>query len=680
MDLLAIAVADPTVLPLWAAFLFAVGMYPVGMFFGCNSCCSPCSQCVSGSLPETITVEISGFVDELVPFGIARVAPTITASVVSSMGSGAILDVTLRKVESQDSTGCDAPWWEVSEVTVVDGGQGYQEGQDYLSFQVSEGDTEGSSASAEITLEQLPPEATLAINSPSGSGAELSPPVFASGYWPGTYYIESVAVEDAGDGYTHLDEIEITLTNGEPYGSTALLSLITANTEPTVTVSGGSGSGAVLNATLSAGTSSNGSPIWSVASIAIQSAGSGYDVLDALSVTVDDGDPRSGGCTAYVWSVDGNGGITSVYIFDGGQYFKGGPVTGVSVVSGGDYLGQSNGKIASVTVTDGGFYWREDASLPPCRYTPAACCADYWNGKSFVLKRTGGCSYLHIVCGTGCGQAVTAEYRGPSLPPVVSIGNQVLWYEPGGPVLGPPGFVSECVRELEGTSLIEDCSDFSFTATNESGVTAVVTAGGGYDAEDQSDNDTGRCFTCCYGEEDPPEEIEVEVSDGYAIGPYSFPDNRPIGFFAPQYAGTFGMGTTSFAGYADPDLPLPIVVLRRGKPSGSLAYYSDRCNATWSGTLSVPGLGPDAYDIYVGIHACRDPFYSGCDECGKCQTRSSVRVPYGQGSQGFVSSAPCLHCLDTPMCGPAQGEYIANRNVFDDPPLFIPGGVKVRVL
>lgn len=594
MDVIALIAAEPTLLPLWAVLVFAAGMYPVGMLFSCTPCCSPCSQCVSGSLPETITVEISGFVDELVPFGIARVAPTITASVVSATGSGAILDVTLTKLERQGSGGCDESWWQVSEITVVDGGQGYQEGEDYISLQVSEGDTEWSAGSAEITLEKPPPEATLAINSLSGSGA-------------------------------------------------------------------------VLNATLSAGTSSNGSPIWSVASIAIQSAGSGYAFLDALSVTVDDGDPRSGGCTAYVWSVDGNGGITSVYIFDGGQYF-----------------GASTGKIASVRVTDGGFYFRGDASLPPCRYSTAACCADYWNGKSFVLKRTGGCHYLHVVCGTGCGQAVTVEYRGPSLPPVVGIGNQVLWYEPGGPVLGPPGFISECVRSLEGTSLIEDCSDFSFTATDESGVTAIVTAGGEYDAEDQSDNDTGRCFVCCYGEDDPPEEIEVEVSDGYAIGPpppLGTPDQRPFGFFAPQYAGTFGMGTTSdFAGYADPDLPLPIVVLRRGKPSGALVSYSDRCNATWAGKLSVPGLGPDAYDIYVGISACRDPFYSDCDECGKCQTRSSVRVPYGQGSQGFVRSAPCLHCLDTPMCGPAQGEYIANRNVFDGPPLFIPGGVKVRVL
>jgi hypothetical protein len=676
MDLLAAIAADPTLLPLWAVMLFAAGMYPVGMMFGCSPCCNPCSECVIGSLPETITVEISGFEDELVPVGIARVAPTITAS--AGPGSGAILGVTLTKVDVQFG-GCDAPYWTVSKITVVDGGEGYS-GESGISFQAAEGDTEVIAAFAEITLEQQPPEATLAINSPSGSGAELSPPVFASGYYsPGTYYIDSVAVEDGGDGYTHLDEIELTLTKGEQYSS-AVLSLITANTEPTVSVSGGSGSGAVLTATLTQGSVPyNGSPVWYVSSIAIQSAGSGYAFLDALSVTVDDGDPRSGGCSVYVWSVDGNGGITSVYIFDPGQYFKGGPVTGVSVGHGGDYRGQSTGKIASVTVTDGGIYFREDASLPPCKYRAAECCADYWNGRSFVLKRTGGCSYIHVVCGTGCGQAVTAEYRGPSLPPIVGIGGQVLWYEPGGPVLGP----GECGRVLEGTSLIEDCSNFSFTATNEAGVTATVTAGGEYDAEDQSDNDTGRCFTCCYGAEDPPEEIEVEVSDGYFIGPQpniNMPDNRPIGFFAPQYAGTFGMSTPEYTSpwLGDPDLPLPIVVLRRGKPSGALVSYSDRCNATWAGQMPLPGL--THYDIWVGIFRCWDESISGCDQCWKCETRSNVRVPYGQGSAVLHGSGSCQNCQDTPMCGPAQGIYHVTKNVFDEYPLGIPGGIKVRVL
>ena len=413
MDLLALIAAEPTLLPLWAVLLVAAGMYPVGMMFGCSPCCGrQCNHC-TGTLPETLTVAIDGIPeshpgDPLITLsfsgcggygggGIAtapgqsaldsdpaddrgpisavsitdggsgyaqlgRAAPSVSASVATYYGgSGAVLDVTLTK--AKDSCGLD--YWAVNKITVVDGGEGYSIAG--VSFQVAEGDTERWAASAEITLEQPPPEATLAINALSGSGAGLSPPVFASGYEPGTYYIDSVAVEDGGDGYTHLDEIELTLTKGELYSyySSAVFSLITANTKPAVSVSGGSGSGAVLKATLSAGTSSNGSPVWSVSSIAIESAGSGYAFLDALSVTVDDGDPRSGGCSVYVWSVDGSGGITSVYIFDGGQYFKGGPVTGVAVWYGGNYRGPSTGKIASVTVTDGGIYFREDASLPP---------------------------------------------------------------------------------------------------------------------------------------------------------------------------------------------------------------------------------------------------------------------------------------------------------------------------
>ena len=426
MDLLAIAVADPTVLPLWAAFLLAVGMYPVGMFFGCSSCCDPdpC-VCASGSmLPETITVTLDGFTDysknqlctlsfsacygsggggtvdapgqsspesdpvddrgpitavSLTDGGsgyakLGRTAPTLSASVFTDTGSGASLDVTVTKAAAPDECGLD--YWEVSKVTLIDGGTGY-EPWDGVWISPSEGDSADSGAVASITLAQLPPDLTLAVESQAGSGAELTPGVFET--WWSTpearaWRIYSVTVDDGGDGYTHLDTVKITRGPGTVFPDgwgDASLALITANTEPTVSASvqSAGGTGAALTATLTETTiypapAYAAVTAWAVQSIAVDSPGTGYAELDLVFVSVVDGDTRSTPAGAIVTAVDANGGIVEVYVFDGGQYFKGGPITAVSVVSGGAYV-KRNGQIESVAVTSGGKYYREDASLTP---------------------------------------------------------------------------------------------------------------------------------------------------------------------------------------------------------------------------------------------------------------------------------------------------------------------------
>ena len=60
----AIQSAEPTALILWSLLAFAAGMYPVGLMLGstCSPCCgTPCTQCTQGSLPDTVTVTLSGF-------------------------------------------------------------------------------------------------------------------------------------------------------------------------------------------------------------------------------------------------------------------------------------------------------------------------------------------------------------------------------------------------------------------------------------------------------------------------------------------------------------------------------------------------------------------------------------------------------------------------------------------
>lgn len=54
MDLVAAIAAEPTLIPLWGAFLFALGMYPVGMLFGCRECCEVCKSCCRDAVGQVV--------------------------------------------------------------------------------------------------------------------------------------------------------------------------------------------------------------------------------------------------------------------------------------------------------------------------------------------------------------------------------------------------------------------------------------------------------------------------------------------------------------------------------------------------------------------------------------------------------------------------------------------------
>ncbi len=417
MDILAAIAADPTLLPLWAVMLFAAGMYPIGMIFGCTPCCDPC-VCASGAtLPDTITVTLDGFtdyskkqictlsfsacygsggsgtvdepghsspesdpVDDRGPITavtltdggsgyakLGRAAPTLSASVYTDTGSGASLEATVTKATQPDECGLD--YWEVTGITVVSDGEGYIP-SDFMLFDVAEGDSVEISATANITIGRIEPTITLAIDSPSGSGADISAVLDeATGAPPlaKTWLVDSVTIEDGGDNYTHLDAVVITLAEGSEQGSSASLALVTDNAEPTLSASviSTGGDGASLSVTLTEGVASpSGSAVWAVTSIAVDTPGAAYAEGDFVPIDIVDGDARSGGCLAFVTEVDGSGGIVAVTISEGGEYFKGGPITSVQVDYGGEYW-KLDGTILAVELTNGGKYYREDASLPP---------------------------------------------------------------------------------------------------------------------------------------------------------------------------------------------------------------------------------------------------------------------------------------------------------------------------
>jgi hypothetical protein len=422
MDLLAIAVADPTVLPLWGAFLFAVGMWPVGMFFGCNTCCDPC-VCSSGeSLPETITVTLNGFTDyskrqictlsfsacygsggsgtvdapgqsapesdpvddrgpitavSLTDGGsgyakLGRAAPTVTVSSVTGSGTGATFDVTLA--QQQDSCGLDR--WVVKSVSQT-GGTGYANG-DQLQFTVAEGDTVETAATAVFAPQYGEPTLSLSVSGGTGGVLTIDGYNKLSAGSDAYYGIGSVTVANGGSGYADDTQATITLGTGDeksPPSATPDIRIRTEfrppndewtltqyeNGEPIPTV----GTGLVISLALVPAYA--GATDYEASAVTVVAGGSGHSVGEVFTAAADEGGTV----------IEAELEITSVG--------SGGEVTGIALLFSGQFAGIDTGVIdrvefglggwrgayrkllssSGITVTNGGAYYREDASLPP---------------------------------------------------------------------------------------------------------------------------------------------------------------------------------------------------------------------------------------------------------------------------------------------------------------------------
>ena len=405
--LAAIQSVDPPSFVLWGLFLFAAGMYPVGIMLGssCSACCEtpPCSACTEGQLPDTVTVTFDGFTNQtpgpdLISLGISacfgggasarvtapggnpetdkgpisavtltsggsgyaklgRVAPTLTVS--GGSGTGATFTPTLTSANDA----CGVPTWKLASAAFK-GGTGYLDGES-LTITVAEGDTEVSAATAVVNTTRTQP--TLSASVSGGSGAAFSVTTAANPGSPATWGVASVSVTNGGTGYADGTAVDFSGGADLVVASEASAVIRTGRSVPTVEAfTIGSGGGESLSPVLTKATGWDGRDYWTVSSITINSGGTGHAEYDAVTIGVTTGTegPYSY-FSAYISQVDANGAIVAIQVDYGGEYWVDtGVIESVELWDGGSYY-DDDGIPTGVTVTNGGQYYREDAGEPP---------------------------------------------------------------------------------------------------------------------------------------------------------------------------------------------------------------------------------------------------------------------------------------------------------------------------
>jgi len=448
---------------------------------------------------------------------IGRVAPTVTVTGTSGSGTGATFAVTLAS--SKDA--CDVDRWAVSKV-VRTGGDGYQTG-DTLTFSVAEGDTQEVAATAEIAG-TIYAEPTLSLSVAGGTGAVLQ----INGYTKsGDYWdISGITVANGGTGYTNDTLVTVNLGQGDEArpGAGSNLRIRTAFVAPTgewtleaygESFEPSAGTGLALSFTL---TRIQASSYWTVNAATITNGGSGYAVGEFVEAYIDF-IVTSSVARLEITSVDQDGAVTAISVVDGGEHegTDTGVIESVAIISQAGWRKVINNP-DGVLVTNGGVYYREDASAPayvspvtisvtqspPSAGTGASLSAvidDDPASETFgqiteVTVDDGGDDYLayewceanlqgttvvlprdvlvpegyiphpsSCIYGKGdCGRGFAVEYRGASLPPRI--------------ILATTCSYELLLYVLEASENVTDCSQIAFTASDDFGRSASVTAGG----------------------------------------------------------------------------------------------------------------------------------------------------------------------------------------------------------
>jgi len=436
----------------------------------CSKCCEPqpppeCDDCVTGELPETVTVVLS------IPSSLPLVEVTLSAS----FGSGATVTVEGPAGETDEDDFPHGQRGPISAVTLVEPGSGY------------------------ARLARIAPQMTA--TGPGGNGAVLPVTMVASG---DSFAVGAVGVTNGGSGYTDGGSVTFTPEAGSVTVTAATATVVTRYDPPVATfsvTSAGGGSGATFIQPYFTVFGSFPKAHYKIAGPYlddfIDSPGTGYAEGDPVTLVVSDGVT----VTAFAAAVDllgPNGEIEGIIITEEGDYYlDDGAIWSVTVTNGGSYhietvqvatitftvtqkapsIGSgleleatvdedkdsgTFGEITSVTLVDGGDGFMVSRDIGACMET--------LNGEPMVLRR----QFEANPCAFGvenCLMRVTVGYNGPLSPPSLSVSTPV------GQLFGDEVFNTP--------TLVEDCDeiDLAFNSYTHPLITATVAGGGDYTGE-----------------------------------------------------------------------------------------------------------------------------------------------------------------------------------------------------
>ena len=294
---------------------------------------------------------------------IGRVEPSVT---ITGTGSGADLVVSL----AQTNDACGRPRWQIASVSVGPGGggSGYVDGEELVVTVDAPGIEEQAAAPVVVCGREEP---SLAASFPlgGGTGADLTISLVPQTTpYANTWKVDEITVVDGGSGWTYGDYMTaVGVTEGDISVSSLDATILTAVSEPTITFGGGSGTGADLAASYSSNGTTYGPETWSIASIAINAGGTGYQSGDVLTIDLASGDVTLGSAYVTVSSVSGTGAITGLSIVNPGTFYHdSGIIESVVIDWAGAYYRTSD-VIESVTFFEHsprGLYYEEDATAP----------------------------------------------------------------------------------------------------------------------------------------------------------------------------------------------------------------------------------------------------------------------------------------------------------------------------
>lgn len=554
-----------------------------------------------------------------------REEPTATLEVSSATGSGAELSVTF------ESIGGTPEQWRVDAVSVDEAGDLYATG-DEVAFTFGTNTLEVGPASFFVKAAHAAPTVEAQINYSSGTGASLAVTLSQFVYYDGSdmWAVDSISVADGGSGYAEYDSIDVVAIDGIVRdGCGAYVESVDEG-------------GAILSvAVYSGGAYFKGGPITEVE---VTNPGVYYgDSGVPIGVEIDNGGMYfREDATAPPYVADVTVSINQTLPSEGAG-------AEISATVGADPEDAATwGRITALTIDAAG-----DNYLA-WRWLANNCCGHYMNAKQIVLKRDNvasytaqnnasvsvggiaipaGCVYSHRLCGgwqspfgggsySGAVQtrdhAIRVAYRGPTVPPIADVSRFALG-------AGSDGLVSTaCAATFTATTLIPDCSDFSFLGTAAGGMTVTVAPGGEYEEDaGYPGKSIAGCSACCQGTGIPPEEITVSVSD-----------HRPGA--VPNISG-----------------------------SHVLARLMEQ---VWTLDIPVDEVSTIQLRVWVEAAMCSSQPDDGCDHCiKKCATMGAIILPSQDGGDsrfcGADNAAKCAAaCTDAPICQPVGGTQIVWRS------------------